>query len=109
MLRRSKLHPAEQTASFASVVSTPHPEKEENDLKNKIEATSVDSEPEVMTTVRATIAEKVGIPLEELTATTKLLDLDVDSLMSLTIMKKPNQLDIEVPSNLLVEITLCKK
>lgn len=95
--------PSERTLPYASVNSTPHPEEDENDLGDKTEATSVDSEPEVMATVRATIAEEVGIPLEELTATTDLLDLGVDSLLSLTIIEKLNQLDIEIPSNLLAE------
>lgn len=95
--------PSERTPSNASVNSTPYSEEVEDDLGNKTGATSVDSEPEVMATVRATIAEEVGIPIEELTATTDLLDLGVDSLLSLTIIEKLNQLDIEVPSTLLAE------
>ena len=97
--------PSERTPSSASLSSTPQSEDEEdeNDLADQSEVTSVDSEPEVMATVRATIAEEVGIPLEDLTATTNLLDLGVDSLMSLTIVEKLNQLDIEVPSDLLTE------
>lgn len=92
---------SERTSSYTSVISTPHPD--DNDPGDDTEATSVDSEPDVMAAVRATIAGEVGIPLEELTATTDLLDLGVDSLLSLTIIGKLNQLDIEVPSDLLVE------
>lgn len=95
--------PSEQTLSYALVNSTPHPEEDENNLGDKTEATSVDSKPEVMATVRATIAKEIGIPLKELTATTDLLNLGVDSLLSLTIIEKLNQLDIEIPSNLLAE------
>ena len=95
--------PSERTPWYASANQTPEPEEDENDLGNETEATSVGSEPEVMATVRATIAEEVGIPLEELTTTTDLLDLGVDSLLSLTIIEKLSQLDIEVPSNLLAE------
>ena len=94
--------PSEQTPLYDSVNQTPDPEGE-NDLAYETEATSVDSEPEVMAMVRATIAEEVGIPLEELTASTDLLDLGVDSLLSLTIVEKLNQLDIEVPSSLLAD------
>ena len=95
--------PSEQTPSYASASSTPQTEEDESDLADKSEATSVDSEPEIMAMVRATIAEEVGIPAEELTTIADLLDLGVDSLMSLTIIEKLNQLDIEVPSNLLAE------
>lgn len=93
--------PSERSSSSTSVISTPH--YDESDRGDDTDATSVDSKPDVMATVRATIAEEVGVPLEELTATTDLLDLGVDSLSSLTIIEKLNQLDIEVPSNLLVE------
>lgn len=56
-----------------------------------------------MATVRTTIAEDVGIPLEGLTATKDLLDLGVDSLMSLVIIWELNQLDIEFPQPSLLE------
>lgn len=65
-------------------------EEDESELGDIMDATSVDSEPEIFGRVRTIIAEQVGIPLEELTATTDLLELDVDSLMSLTIVKKLN-------------------
>lgn len=94
--------PLERTPSYASGNQTPDP-KSESDLGDETEATSVDNEPEVMAMVRATIAEEVGIPLEELTATTSLSDLGVDSLLSLTIIDKLNQLDIEISSSLLAE------
>lgn len=92
---------SERSSSYTSVISTPH--SDDNDRGHDTDATSVDSKPDVMAAVRATIAGEVGIPLEELTATTDLLDLGVDSLLSLTIIEKLNQLDIEVPSDLLVE------
>lgn len=56
-----------------------------------------------MATVRTTSAEDVGIPLEGLTATKDLLDLGVDSLMSLVIIWELNQLDIEFPQPSLLE------
>ena len=56
--------PTERTLSSASVNSTPYLEADENDLGNKTEVRPVDSEPVVMATVRTTIAEDVGIPLE---------------------------------------------
>lgn len=92
---------SEPSSPDSSVISTPH--SNDNDSGNDTDATSVDSKSDVMAAVRATIAEEVGVPLEELTATTDLLDLGVDSLLSLTIIGKLNQLDIEVPSDLLVE------
>ena len=95
--------PSERTRSSASIISTPQSAEYENDLADKSEATLVGSEPEVMATVRATIAEEVGIPLEDLTTVTDLFDLGVDSLMSLTIIEKLQQLDIEVSANLLAE------
>ena len=99
----NRFAPSEQTLSSASVSLTPQSEEDENDLAERSEATSVDSEPKVMATVRAIIAEEVGIPVEDLTAITDLLDLGIDSLMSLTIIERLNQLEIEVPSNLLAE------
>ncbi len=95
--------PTERTLSSASVNSTPYLEEDENDLGNKTEVRPVDSEPVVMATVRTTSAEDVGIPLEGLTATKDLLDLGVDSLMSLVIIWELNQLDIEFPQPSLLE------
>ena len=92
---------SEPSSSYTSVISTPHPN--DNDSGDDIKAASVGSKLDVMAAVRATIAEEVGIPLEELTAATDLLDLGVDSLLSLTIIGKLNQLEIEIPSDLLVE------
>ncbi|OCK90224.1 polyketide synthase [Cenococcum geophilum 1.58] len=95
--------PLEPASSSTSGISTPYPEEDEDDLGDETDATSVDEEPEVMATVRATIAEEVGVPLEELTATTDLSELGVDSLLSLTIIGKLNELGVEVPSDLLAE------
>lgn len=95
--------PSERKSSDTSVISTPPPEEDENYLGDKTEATSVASEPEVMATVRATIAKEVGIPIEELDATTYLPDLGVDPVLSLTIKRKLSQLGIEVPSSFLTE------
>ena len=95
--------PSERKSSDLSVNTTPPPEEDGNHLGNKTEATSVASEPEVMAIVRAIIAKEVGIPIEELDATTYLLDLGVDPVLSLTITQKLSQLGVELPSNLLTE------
>ncbi|KAL9033034.1 MAG: hypothetical protein Q9214_007702, partial [Letrouitia sp. 1 TL-2023] len=95
--------PSKTTSSYASINETPYLEEDEIDLGDRTDATSVDSEPEVMGRVRAIIAEQIGIPLEELTANTDLLELGVDSLMALTIVEKLNQLDIEFPPNILAD------
>ena len=52
-----------------------------------------------MAMVCVTIAEEVGIPLEDLTVITNLLELGVGSLL-FDHHRKINQLDIELPSNL---------
>ncbi|KAF4628134.1 hypothetical protein G7Y89_g10013 [Cudoniella acicularis] len=95
--------PPESPSSPTSVLSTPYAEKDGNNLGNETDASSVDGEPKVMTTIRATIAEEVGIPLEQLTASTDLAELGVDSLLSLNIIGKLHKLSVDVPSNLLAE------
>ena len=92
---------SERSSSDTSVISTPDPN--DTDPGVDIEAISDPGRPDTMAAVRAAIAGEVGISLEELTATTDLPDLGVDSLLSLTIIGKLNQLDIEVPSDLLIE------
>ena len=47
---------------------TPPPEEDETRLGDDTDATSVDSEPEVMATVGATIAKDIGIPIQEIDA-----------------------------------------
>ena len=44
----NRLVSSKRTLSYAAVIATPHPEENDNDLGDKTEATSVDSEPEVM-------------------------------------------------------------
>ena len=92
-----------RTSSHDSLDSMPHSDDDENDRGNSTENTSVDGEPDIMAMIRTTIAEEVGVPIEDLTATTDLMNLGVDSLLSLNIIEKLNQLDVDVPSNLLEE------
>lgn len=94
--------PSNSASSCTSGSSTPYLQADEEDLGNETDATSVD-EPEVMALIRATIAEEVGVPSEELTATTDFLELGVDSLLSLTIIGRLVELGVEVPSDLLME------
>lgn len=61
--------PLEQEVSDTIDSSTPPPEEDEPHLGDDTDATSVDSEPEVIATVGATIAKDVGIPIEEIDAT----------------------------------------
>lgn len=95
--------PSERKSSDTLVNSTPLPEEDENEMGEKTEATSIASEAEVMATVRATIAKEVGIPIKESDATTHLLDLGVDPVLSLTITKELNQLGVEIPSKFPME------
>ncbi|KAL8823478.1 MAG: hypothetical protein Q9191_005819, partial [Dirinaria sp. TL-2023a] len=71
-----------------SLFSTPLFKENGNHVGDKIEASSVASEDEIMTTVRATIAKKIDTPIEELDDTTYLLDVGVDRVRSFAITKQ---------------------
>ncbi|KAF2688360.1 conidial yellow pigment biosynthesis polyketide synthase [Lentithecium fluviatile CBS 122367] len=90
--------PLSNTASQISIQSV----DEYDDQKDGTDATSID-ESESMVVIRQTIAQEVGVSLEELTLTTDLSELGIDSLLSLTIVAKLGELGIEVPSTLLAE------
>ncbi|KAL9094495.1 MAG: hypothetical protein Q9165_003345 [Trypethelium subeluteriae] len=92
------------TSGIPTGTLTPYPRSDEGDLDgDDTDATSVDEEPDVIATVRAIIAEQVGIGVEELTMSADLSELGIDSLLSLTIIGKLNEVGIEAPSSLLVE------
>ncbi|KAI9707015.1 MAG: Type I Iterative PKS [Bogoriella megaspora] len=93
--------PSEFTSYPVSETSTPYSEKADYDLGDETDATSVDEEADVMSTIGAIIAEEVGVPRSELAATTDLSELGVDSLLSLTIVGRLNEAGIKAPSDLL--------
>ena len=96
--------PSEKSAYHDAKDSAPQSDDDDtSDASDQTDATSVDTKLDVLVTIRATIAEEVGVPLEDLTPTTNLLDLGVDSLMALTIVDKLNKFDLDVPSGLLTE------
>ena len=58
-------------------------------------------ESNVLATIKLTIAEEVGIPLEELTGTLAFSDVGLDSLLSLTVLGKLREvLDMELPGSI---------
>ncbi|TVY19769.1 Conidial pigment polyketide synthase alb1 [Lachnellula arida] len=73
---------------------------EDDDLGNETEITSADARFEVMRTIRAAIAEAVGIPLQDLTASTNLAELGVDSLLSLDKIGELQKLGVDDPLKL---------
>ncbi|KAL9079181.1 MAG: hypothetical protein Q9157_001932 [Trypethelium eluteriae] len=92
------------TSGIPTGTLTPSPRSDEDDFEgDDTDATSVDEEPDVIATVREIIAEQVGVGVEELNMSTDLSELGIDSLSSLTIIGKLNEIGIEAPSSLLVE------
>ena len=101
--------PSTVASSTASMVSTPELEHlsaatsttDETDY-SLIDANEVaGDESNLLATIRLTIAEEVGIPLEEMTGTLAFSDVGLDSLLSLTVLGKLREvLDTELPSNL---------
>lgn len=67
-------------------------------------ATSVEEEEmDPMNTIRLTLAEEIGVSLEELAGSSNLAELGMDSLMSLTVLGKLREaLSMELPSDLFV-------
>lgn len=95
--------PSEQISASTSIHSTPRSEEDDVGLRDATDGSSIDGELEILDMVRAMVAEEVGISPAELTPATNLLDLGVDSLMSLTITDKLEQLDIKLPPNFLAD------
>jgi naphtho-gamma-pyrone polyketide synthase len=61
-------------------------------------------ESNILATIRLTIAEEVGIPVEELTGTLSFSDVGMDSLLSLTVLGKLREiLDIELDGSIFAE------
>ena len=104
--------PSTVASSTASMVSTPELEHlsaatsitDETDY-SLIDANEVaGDESNLLATIRLTIAEEVGIPLEELTGTLDFSDVGLDSLLSLTVLGKLREvLDTELPSSLFAD------
>ena len=66
--------------------------------------TSIEDNGNLMTTIRLTIAEEIGIPIEEITGSSDLTNMGMDSLMSLTVLGRLREtLNIELPSDLFGE------
>lgn len=70
-------------------------------------ATSVeDDETDAIAVIRLTLAEEIGVAVEELTGTSDLASLGMDSLLSLTVLGKLREtLDIDLPSDFFAEHT----
>lgn len=68
--------------------------------------TTVEDDDDIMTSIRLTIAGEIGISPEELTGSSDLADLGMDSLMSLTVLGKLREtLSIDLSSDLFAENT----
>ncbi|EED21099.1 polyketide synthase, putative [Talaromyces stipitatus ATCC 10500] len=58
----------------------------------------------ILEVIREMIAQETGVPVSELSLTSSFADLGVDSLLTLTIVGKLTEtLDMDIPSNLLME------
>lgn len=58
----------------------------------------------VLDIVRSTIAEEIGVPIDELLLTSRFADLGVDSLLALSIVGKLTEsLEMDLPSSLLMD------
>ena len=70
-------------------------------------ATSIeDDETDTIAAIRLTLAEEIGVAVEELTGTSDLGSLGMDSLLSLTVLGKLREtLDIDLPSDFFAEHT----
>ncbi|KAH8691020.1 hypothetical protein GQ44DRAFT_796974 [Phaeosphaeriaceae sp. PMI808] len=65
---------------------------------------SVDMDTDIMTIIRAIISEETGTDLHEITASSPLAELGVDSLLGLTIMGRlSEEVDKHLPTSLFVE------
>lgn len=65
-----------------------------------------DDDVDTMAFIRATLAEEIGVSKEEITGSTNLAELGMDSLLSLTVLGKLREtLSIDLPSDLFVENT----
>lgn len=61
-------------------------------------------ESNILATIRLTIAEEVGIPIEELTGTLSFSDVGMDSLLSLTVLGKLREvLDMEIDGSIFAD------
>jgi naphtho-gamma-pyrone polyketide synthase len=101
--------PSTVASSAASVISTPELEHlsavtsttDETDYTLIDASEAVGDESNLLATIRLTIAEEVGIPLEEMIGTLAFSDVGLDSLLSLTVLGKLREvLDTELPSSL---------
>ena len=58
----------------------------------------------VLDSIRATIADEIGIPIEDLKPSTSFLELGMDSLLTLNIMGKlGEEMEMDLPQNLLAD------
>lgn len=94
------------TLSPASTLSSEitAPGSSDHDNHDQTDATSVDEDYDVMGIIRMTIAQETGAPLQDLTPSTKLSELGVDSLLTLTIMGTLcEKLEMDLPPTLLAD------
>lgn len=99
--------PSTVASNSGTMISTPELESTATSTTDETDYSLVDSnevagdESNLLATIRLTIAEEVGIPLEEMTSTLAFSDVGLDSLLSLTVLGKLREvLDIELPSSL---------
>ena len=85
-----------------SGVNTPDSLEDQED--DETDATSVDGGNDIIDVIRLTISEETGVPLEELTFSTRLSELGIDSLLALTVMGKLSEkLEMDLSPTLLLD------
>jgi naphtho-gamma-pyrone polyketide synthase len=99
---------SDASPSPGSSEQSPTPEQDTASAVSSVDyqtdSTSVTGGDEVIDVIRAIIAEETGISLEDLTPSTSFSELGIDSLLSLTVMGKLDEvLDMELPTTLLAD------
>ncbi|KAI9648859.1 hypothetical protein NHQ30_003500 [Ciborinia camelliae] len=81
----------------------------ESSASDATSMTSIVSGDDIISVIRSVIAEEIGVDASEITSSTALVELGMDSLLGLTIMGKLGEtLDMELPANLLQECDTLK-
>nr|P9WET5.1 RecName: Full=Non-reducing polyketide synthase Preu4; Short=NR-PKS Preu4 [Preussia isomera]UNY67716.1 polyketide synthase Preu4 [Preussia isomera] len=69
-----------------------------------VDGENVDSDTDIMTIIRTIISEETGTPLEDISSSSPLAELGLDSLLGLTIMGRlSEQVDVCLPTSLFVD------
>ena len=98
--------PSSACPSEGKQVSTPAEDtvSEVTSTDDETDSTPIAETDEVIDVIRATIAEEIGVALEDLTLSTSFSELGMDSLLVLTVMSKLGEvLEMDLPQALLVQ------